>query len=124
SPGRECMAGSRRAIARSAQGRDRSDATHGRPMSVGTSFRFPPDKWKERESLRKLSWLSIVLLTIAAVVVGMTVGQSQALKTAWISDILTAIPPIALLVALRYELRPPSKRFPEGYARAISVAFL
>ena len=93
-------------------------------MSIGAPFRFPPDKWKERESLRKLSWLSIALLILAAVVVGMTVGQSQAMKTAWLSDILTAIPPIALLVALRFELRPPSERFPEGYARAISVAFL
>jgi cation diffusion facilitator family transporter len=31
---------------------------------------------------------------------------------------------MALLVSLRYELRPPSERFPEGYSRAISVAFL
>jgi hypothetical protein len=28
------------------------------------------------------------------------------------------------LISLRYELREPSERFPEGYARAISVAFL
>jgi divalent metal cation (Fe/Co/Zn/Cd) transporter len=93
-------------------------------MSTGTSFRFPPDKWEAREKLRKLCWLSIVLLIIASTVTGLTVGQSQAMKTAWLSDILTAIPPMALLAALRFELRPPSERFPEGYARAISVAFL
>jgi len=93
-------------------------------MSVGRAFSFPPDKREAREKLRKLSWLSVASLMIAAVVVGLTVGQSQAMKTAWISDILTAVPPMALLVSLRYELREPSERFPEGYARAISVAFL
>lgn len=93
-------------------------------MSVGQPFRFPSDMWKARESLRKLCWLSIPLLIVAGTVVALATGQSQAMKTAWVSDLLTVIPPAALLVALRYELRPPSKRFPEGYARAISVAFL
>jgi cation diffusion facilitator family transporter len=93
-------------------------------MSVGQPFRFPAEQWEAREKLRRLSWLSIASLMIAAVVVGLTVGQSQAMKTAWISDILTAVPPMALLLALRFELREPSERFPEGYARAISVAFL
>jgi cation diffusion facilitator family transporter len=93
-------------------------------MSTGRAFTFPPDKWEARERLRKLSWLSIASLLVAAVVIGLTVGQSQAMKTAWLSDILTAVPPIALLVSLRFELREPSERFPEGYARAVSVAFL
>jgi cation diffusion facilitator family transporter len=93
-------------------------------MSIGQPFRFPAEQWEAREKLRKLSWLSIGSLMTAAVVVGLTVGQSQAMKTAWISDILTAVPPMALLLALRFELREPSERFPEGYARAISVAFL
>jgi len=93
-------------------------------MSIGQEFRFPPDKWEQREKLRKLSWLSVVMLLIATVITGLTAGQSQAMKTAWLSDFLTAVPPAALLVALRFELREPSERFPEGYARAISVAFL
>jgi cation diffusion facilitator family transporter len=93
-------------------------------MSVGQPFRFPPDKWEDRQKLRKLSWLSVVMLLIAATITGLTAGQSQAMKTAWISDFLTAVPAMALIVSLRYELREPSERFPEGYSRAISVAFL
>jgi cation diffusion facilitator family transporter len=46
------------------------------------------------------------------------------MKTAWVSDILTAIPPMALLISMHYELRDYSERFPFGYTRAISVAFL
>jgi divalent metal cation (Fe/Co/Zn/Cd) transporter len=93
-------------------------------MNVGRAYTFPPEKWEARKKLRTLSWLSIGSLMLAAVVIGLTVGQSQAMKTAWVSDILTAVPPMALLISLRYELREPSERFPEGYARAISVAFL
>ena len=93
-------------------------------MSVGEAFRFPGDKDEDRGKIRRLSWASIVSLFVAAVLIGLTVGQSQAMKTAWVSDVLTAVPPAALLVAMRFELRPPSKRFPSGYARAVSIAFL
>lgn len=54
----------------------------------------------------------------------LTVGQSQAMKTAWAEDLLGLIPPTALLIALRFENRPPSRRFPYGYFRVMSVAFL
>jgi len=34
------------------------------------------------------------------------------------------VPPIALLLAMRVELHPPTARFPYGYTRAISISFL
>lgn len=93
-------------------------------VRIGTAFEFPDDKKALRRKARRLAWLSIVLLSTAGAVVFMTVGQSQAMKTAWITDFLTAIPPIAFIVATRHELRSPSKRFPFGYTRAISMAYL
>jgi cation diffusion facilitator family transporter len=93
-------------------------------MRIGRPFVFPPEQWRARERARRIAWLSIVLLTCAAILLALTLGQSQAMKTAWVSDVLTAIPPAAFLVALRYELRPPNERFPYGYFRAISVSFL
>jgi cation diffusion facilitator family transporter len=93
-------------------------------MTIGRTFRFPAEQLEQREKAKKLAWLSIGLLTSGAIAIAVTVGQSQAMKTAWVSDILTAIPPMALLVALRYELREPTKRFPYGYFRSISIAFL
>lgn len=93
-------------------------------MSVGRRFHFPDEQWEARGKAKKLAWLSIVLLTSGAIVLFLTVGQSQAMKTAWVSDILTAVPPIALLCAMHFELRPPSTRFPYGYFRSISIAFL
>src|SRR4051812_16583208 len=91
---------------------------------IGGVFEFPEEQRRAREKTNRLSWLSIVLLFTAGVVLYLAVGQSEAMKTAWVSDILTAVPSIALLVANRYELRPPTRRFPHGYTRVIDVAFL
>ncbi len=91
---------------------------------IGHTFRFPPEQQTERERAKKLAWLSIALLLSGATVLGLILGQSETMKTAWVSDVLTAIPPIALLAAMKFELRPPSKRFPFGYLRAISISFL
>jgi len=93
-------------------------------MSIGKVFEYPEEQRALRERTKKLSWLSIALLISAAIFLFFTLGQSQAMKTAWVSDVLTAIPPMALLLAMRYELRPPSKRFPFGYTRSVAIAFL
>jgi cation diffusion facilitator family transporter len=93
-------------------------------MNIGEQFVYPEEQQRLRAKARMLSWLSVVLLVSAGTLLFFALGQSEAMKTAWVSDILTAIPPIALLVSMRYELRDYSKRFPFGYTRAISVAFL
>jgi cation diffusion facilitator family transporter len=93
-------------------------------MKLGQAFVYPEEQQRLRSKAKKLSWLSIGLLFSAGTLLYFTLGQSEAMKTAWVSDILTAIPPMALLVAMRYELREPSKRFPYGYTRSNSVAFL
>lgn len=61
------------------------------------AFRFPDEQEEQRRTARRLAWLS---------------------------DILTAVPPADLLVAMRFEVRDPTERFPIGYFRSISVAFL
>lgn len=93
-------------------------------MNVGQTFRFPEEQWRQRRRAKQLAWLSIVLLTSAGMLLALTTGRSQAMKTAWVTDFLSAVPPVALLVAMRHELRPPNKRFPYGHYRSISIAFL
>lgn len=93
-------------------------------MKLGQPFVFPREQEEARAKARKLSWLTIVLLATASFGLAVTLGGSQAMTTAWISDLLSIIPPIAVLVAMRWEEKRPSERFPYGYFRAISVAFL
>jgi cation diffusion facilitator family transporter len=93
-------------------------------VSVGQPFQFPKELEGDRRRIERLAWLSILGLGSAAVALGLTLGQSQTMKTAWVGDMLAIIPPIGSLVAMRYGFRPATARFPYGYFRAISVAFL
>jgi cobalt-zinc-cadmium efflux system protein len=55
---------------------------------------------------------------------GLAMGGSQAMKTAWIEDSLGLVPPIAFLIATRFEARASSKRFHFGFDRVNGVGFL
>jgi cation diffusion facilitator family transporter len=96
-------------------------ATSGAPAQA---FQFPAEQQQQRKRAAKLSWLSLALLVSTAILVWATLGQSEAMKTAWVEDLLGLVPPIVLLVALRVERRAPTKRFPYGYFRVVSIAFL
>jgi cation diffusion facilitator family transporter len=72
----------------------------------------------------RLERLSIAYLLSAILVVFLTLGNSQAMKTVWVEDILSLIPPVSFLFATRYQTRPPDRQFPYGYHRATSVAYL
>src|SRR3546814_19979092 len=46
------------------------------------------------------------------------------MKTAWFDDVLNFIPVIVFLVGSRLSLKPPNRRFPYGYHRVTSAAYL
>ncbi len=72
----------------------------------------------------RLEWLTLAYLATAVVVVFLTLGGSQAMKAAWIEDLLSLLPPIAFLVAARFRTRVPTDRFPWGYHRSVTVGYL
>jgi cation diffusion facilitator family transporter len=76
-----------------------------------------------RKALR-LEWISLGYWLTAIIAVYFALGQSQAMKAAWVEDILALFPPIAFLVASRFRHREPSARFPWGYHRSITVAYV
>ena len=73
---------------------------------------------------RRLEFWTIGWMLSIIVVMGLVMGSSQAMRTAWIEDILSLIPAIVFLVALHFEGKEPSRRFPYGYHRVHSLAFL
>src|SRR4051812_47173062 len=93
-------------------------------MTRAAPIRLPDDKRALWQRSRRLAWTTIVLLATATVFLVLTVGQSQSMKTAWITDVLSILPPVTLLLAMRVELSAPSSRFPYGYSRAIAISFL
>lgn len=92
--------------------------------TVRRPFKRPEDKQQDEQRARRLAWYTIGFLITAIVAMYLTMGSSQAMKTAWYEDILSLIPPIALLLASHASDRPPDDRFPYGYARSMAIAFL
>jgi cation diffusion facilitator family transporter len=93
-------------------------------MKVREAFEMPADKEAKLQRARRLEWATIAFMISIIAVMGLTLGSSQAMKAAWIEDLLSLVPPIAFLVAVRFRSREPNERFPWGYRRAMSIAFL
>lgn len=79
---------------------------------------------REFDRAIRLEWWTIFFLSTIIVVMYLSMGGSQAMKTAWIEDCLSLIPPIIYLIAQRYVSRRPNERFPYGYQRVVSIIFL
>jgi len=86
--------------------------------------REPPEIADDLAHARRLEYWTIAWMISVILIMGLAMGSSQAMKTAWIEDLLSLIPAIVFLVALHFEAKPPSRRFPYGYHRVNSLAFL
>lgn len=78
----------------------------------------------QAEALRRakrLEWVSIGVLVVTATLVLLVLGNSQAMRAAWFEDLLSFIPPIAFLVAVRTVRRRPTPRHPYGHHRSVAV---
>lgn len=84
---------------------------------------LPPEQRAAFESAVRLNWWQIGWVATIVIVMGLAMGGSQAMKTAWIEDLLAFVPPIAFLIGARLERRPPSAAFPFGFGRVNGLGF-
>jgi cation diffusion facilitator family transporter len=89
-----------------------------------SAFELPAEQQRALLRARRLEWLTLAYLASVIVVMYLVLGSSQAMKTAWIEDLLSIIPPVAFLVSQRVARRHPDHRFPFGYQRATTIAYL
>ena len=98
------------------------------PAGVGEgpvrSFELPQELADTQRKAVRLEWITLAYLVSAVVLLFFTLGQSQAMKAAWIEDMLSLLPPAAFLIASRMRKRDPSAKFPWGLHRSVSIAFL
>lgn len=93
-------------------------------MTATVRHEMPPEKQAIHDRAVRLEWVTIAYLLSAIVLIRLTMGASQAMKTAWYEDMLSLIPPIAFLAATRVRDRKPDHRHPYGWHRSISIAYL
>ncbi|MDO5535198.1 MAG: cation transporter [Propionibacteriaceae bacterium] len=82
---------------------------------------------EQHDALRRairLQWVGIAYLLSCVIVVFAVMGSSQAMKVAWVEDMLSLVPPLVFLVSLRSIRRPPTPERPYGHHRAIGSAHL
>jgi cation diffusion facilitator family transporter len=91
---------------------------------ISRNFEYPRELEDEFGRARKIEWITIVYLITAIAMMAAVMSNSQAMKTAWIEDILSLVPPVSFLVASKLYTRPSNPDFPYGYHRVISIAFL
>jgi len=85
---------------------------------------LPEDLERVLRKAIRIQWTTIGVLAVTVTMVFLAMGNSQAMKAAWIEDMLSFAPPIAFLVAVRMVNKPPSEGYPYGYHRATGVGHL
>ncbi len=54
-------------------------------------FELPEELLPEQRKAVRLEWLTLVYMLSAVVLLALTLGQSQAMKAAWIEDLLSLL---------------------------------
>ena len=92
--------------------------------AVGPNYRLPLDRELTLERAKRIEWASIAFLGSIVLLMGLTMGSSEAMKAMWVEDLLSIVPSISFLIGIRYRRKPPDEAYPYGYRRAVLVGFL
>jgi divalent metal cation (Fe/Co/Zn/Cd) transporter len=93
-------------------------------MTEPSSFEFPPRQAALYRKARRLEWGSLAYIASAVVFLYFVMGTSQAMRTTWMEDLISLVPPIAFLIGSRIALSPRTANFPYGRHAAVSIAYL
>ena len=93
-------------------------------MSEREDVEFPPEQQAVLSRARRIEWWSLAYTASAALVIYLTMGVSQAMRTSFFEDLLSMVPALAFLIASKVALRAPRSTHPYGYHTAVGVGYL
>lgn len=93
-------------------------------MKLAPQYEFNDEQDKALRKARRLEYISLAYLVSVILLMYTVMGSSQAMKTAWVEDCLSLIPPICFLFGTYVCWRKPTKHYPYGFHRVISILFL
>ncbi len=85
---------------------------------------LPQEQQEALRSAIRWEWGTIAYTSCTIALIALVVGNSQAMRTAWIEDMLSLIPQICFLIALLFIRRGPTRTFPYGLHRVMGVGHL
>ena len=78
----------------------------------------------EMKRALRLEYWTLAWIGSIVIVMYLAMGSSQAMKSAWLEDLLSLVPAIVFIIAAHFERRAPDDKFRYGYSRVNSLAFL
>ncbi|WP_339697834.1 cation diffusion facilitator family transporter [uncultured Marixanthomonas sp.] len=93
-------------------------------MKSINSFHLPKSLQEKLSKAKRLEWITICYLITVVILMYLVMGNSQAMKTAWLEDALSILPAISFLIAYRFYNKKPTQNFPYGYHRVFDIAHL
>lgn len=93
-------------------------------MKIRALYRLPEEKEHALKRLIRLEWINLWVRVSIVIVMFFALGSSQAMKASWYEDILSLLPPIAFLIAMRFRKGTPNEDYPYGFQRTATIAFL
>ena len=93
-------------------------------MKPRPPFRLPDEQARQDRRAVRLEYWTLFFLTTIVVAMYFSLGGSQAMRTAWLEDLLGFVPPLAFLAAHHVRQKPPSQRFPFGFQKVSTIAYL
>lgn len=72
----------------------------------------------------RLELTTVALMSVVVALMYLAAGNSQAMKTAWIEDLLSLVPPLAFIAAARFARHSPDGEYVNGRMRAFDITFL
>lgn len=91
-------------------------------MITGTTA--PEEIREDLARAQRLAWWTLFWIGNISLLMFLVMGSSQAMKTAFVEDVMSLVPAIVFLVASRFENRGSTRKFPFGLKRINSLAFL
>jgi hypothetical protein len=89
-------------------------------MIPARAFDLPPEKERELRQARRLEKWTLIYLITSAAFLGVTMGGSQAMRTSFYEDVISAVPAIMFLVCTRIARRAPNRaRLAKGFWWAV-----
>lgn len=93
-------------------------------MKPRTQHPLESEQATQLRQAERLCWWTVAVLVVSSVMMFAVMGNSQAMKIAWIEDVLSLVPPIAFLVAARFSRRAPDETYINGRQRGFDIAYL
>ena len=85
---------------------------------------LPKEIRSDMQKAKRLEWWTLAGMASIVIVMYFAMGGSQAMKTAFLEDLLSLIPAITFLIAAHLEPKEPTEKHPFGFVRVNSLAFL